>query len=256
MGPAPRWEGARNLIDLGGLRTSDGGSTVRGRVWRSAAPEWMTSTGWRQARADGLTRVIDLRNADEQGRGTHHPLVAVEATRGIERIHAPVEGPGADPSDDQDGWPDDPSSWERTVQRHAPRYVRVLEALVESPGPVLLHCAGGRDRAGLVSALLLMLADVTPESLAEHFEEGFRGAAEHPIASVAYHPSSGAWKPDETGPFTPRELDEVLSVRLPALREWAATTRFEDTLREAGLGELTLARLRRLLRPERNSRLG
>lgn len=69
------WDGARNLADLGGLPLVDGGTTVQGRVWRSAAPEWMTDAGWHVALADGLTCIIDLRNDAELGRRPEHPVV-------------------------------------------------------------------------------------------------------------------------------------------------------------------------------------
>lgn len=37
------------------------------------------------------------------------------------------------------------------------------------PGGVLVHCAGGRDRAGLSSLVLLALADVEPDAIAEDY---------------------------------------------------------------------------------------
>ena len=56
------WPGARNLADLGGLPTVAGATTATGRIWRSAASEWMTAAGWSAARGAGLTTVVDLRN--------------------------------------------------------------------------------------------------------------------------------------------------------------------------------------------------
>ncbi len=57
------WSGASNLRDLGGREMRGGGLTASGRVFRSAAPEFMTGEGWRKAKAAVLRTVIDLRNA-------------------------------------------------------------------------------------------------------------------------------------------------------------------------------------------------
>ena len=35
-----------------------------------------------------------------------------------------------------------------------------------SPGPLLFHCMAGKDRTGLIAALMLALADVVPEAIA------------------------------------------------------------------------------------------
>lgn len=40
------------------------------------------------------------------------------------------------------------------------------------PGGVLIHCAGGRDRAELVSLLLLALVGVAPAEIAADYELG------------------------------------------------------------------------------------
>jgi protein-tyrosine phosphatase len=38
-----------------------------------------------------------------------------------------------------------------------------------SPGPLLFHCVAGKDRTGLIAALLLALADVEPEVIAHDY---------------------------------------------------------------------------------------
>jgi protein-tyrosine phosphatase len=35
-----------------------------------------------------------------------------------------------------------------------------------SPGPLLFHCVAGKDRTGLIAALMLALADVVPDAIA------------------------------------------------------------------------------------------
>lgn len=150
------WEGARNLSDLGGLPRRDGSQTRTGCVWRSGGTEWMTTTGWRAATTAGLVRVVDLRNDAERGRQPHHPVVDASALSGIEVVHTPTE----DPDDPQflaecGPWLDHPRSWEPNAQRYPEKFARVFTAIAESPGPVLVHCAGGRDRTGMIVSMFL-----------------------------------------------------------------------------------------------------
>jgi len=47
----------------------------------------------------------------------------------------------------------------------APQIVGILELAAEAPGPLLVHCAAGKDRTGVTIAVLLRLAGVTPEAV-------------------------------------------------------------------------------------------
>jgi len=52
----------------------------------------------------------------------------------------------------------------------------LLAAAAAEPGGVLLHCVGGRDRTGLISAILLVIAGVEAESVVEDYLETVRNA--------------------------------------------------------------------------------
>jgi hypothetical protein len=47
----------------------------------------------------------------------------------------------------------------------APRFVEVLRAATDGEGPVLVHCAAGKDRTGVSVAMLLTLAGVDREAV-------------------------------------------------------------------------------------------
>ena len=58
---------------------------------------------------------------------------------------------------------------------------RVLRVIAAAPtGPLLFHCVAGKDRTGLLAAVLLALADVGPGAIAadyaisaQHLREGY-----------------------------------------------------------------------------------
>lgn len=246
----PAWDGARNLGDLGGLPRHDGGTTRTGRVYRSAAPEWMTDRGWAEARAAGLGTVVDLRNEVERGRADEHPVVSDDAAAGIRVVHAPTE----DPDDQQflaecGPWLDHPRSWEANLRMYPDKIARVLDAVAESTGPVLIHCAGGRDRTGMIGSVLLALAGVTHEAIIANYESGFRGAAGHRGHGLSYDPATGGWVASVDEPWDDDELDAALADRRPALVDWLDSFDADAYVRGAGVAPDAVDRLRTLLAP-------
>lgn len=243
------WEGARNLADLGGLPTADGGRTATGRVWRCAAPEWITETGWASARAAGLTTVVDLRNEMERGRQPTHPQVSAAAMAGIEVVATPTE----DPDDPEflaecGPWLDHPKAWVPNARRYPEKFRAVFEAVAAAPGGVLVHCAGGRDRTGMIGSMLLQLNGATPEAIAANYASGFRGAGEHQGHGFAYDQESQQWVAQADQPWDPAELEEAVAIRVPAVLEWAATCDARDHLAGTGVADEVVARLSVLLR--------
>lgn len=245
----PGWEGVRNAADLGGLPLVDGGVTAFGRVWRSAATEWMTERGWAEARADGLATVVDLRNGRERGRRRHHPVVNDTARGEVRLVRAPTEDPDdADFLEECGRWLDHPRSWTPNAHRYPEKIALAFGALAASDGPTLVHCAGGRDRTGMVCSMLLALTGVEHDAIADSYEDGFRGAGAHRGHGLAYDPSTAAWvEADDRAPWTARELDRAMADRIPVLLRWLADFDVESYLRDTGLDPETLDRLRTVL---------
>jgi protein tyrosine/serine phosphatase len=54
-------------------------------------------------------------------------------------------------------------------RRHIDLYGRYFRALAETDGPVLVHCAAGKDRTGVVVALALTVAGVEPEVIVDDY---------------------------------------------------------------------------------------
>ncbi|MFC8597782.1 tyrosine-protein phosphatase, partial [Isoptericola sp. NPDC057191] len=151
---AVRWGALPNARDLGGLPTSDGGRTRPGRFYRTSRLDDAGPDGLAAMAAAGVRTVVDLRNAAE--------VEPLELPPSVVRYALPVEDP-----DDEEFMRD----W--APHRHTPRYyltvlerwpglvAEVFHVFAAAPdGAVVYHCAGGRDRTGMITALLLTLVGV------------------------------------------------------------------------------------------------
>lgn len=193
------WDGYLNARDLGGLPTpaSETGATIYGRISRGPRRELLTETGWQDARRWGLATVVDLRCAYEIGAREGDPAVRSGAVTTVSVVSAPTE--------DQDNpefratcFPilDSPEYWRHNWRILPDLVLGTLTAIAAAPTGVLIHCSAGRDRTGMISALLLSNAGVTPTDVAADYAESVRA-----IAGAQTHSPTGdrqaAWGPDE-----------------------------------------------------------
>ena len=160
-------EGAFNFRDLGGLPTSDGATTRPGVMFRSDALHHLTPAAVDQLVDLGIRTIIDLRSAVELERSGRGPL---ESTR-IGWLHAPLTH-----GDAAAGNALPPALAEGDLGRH---YVESLPARSETLAqvithladrdnlPAVFHCTAGKDRTGMVAALVLSLVGV-PDDVIVH----------------------------------------------------------------------------------------
>jgi protein-tyrosine phosphatase len=160
------WEGCSNVRDLGGLRTVDGRETAWGAVVRGDAPDNLTPAGWDALLAHGVRTIVDLRNDDERIADAARPAE-------IATVHVPLDG-----VEDTEFWSEwgsgpqfgTPLYYRPHLERFPERNARAIAAVAQAePGGVLIHCVGGKDRAGQVAMLLLALAGVAPEEIAADY---------------------------------------------------------------------------------------
>jgi protein-tyrosine phosphatase len=234
-----RWDGAFNLEDLGG-RLADRGATREGSVFRSGRPETMTNQGWRDARSAGLTTIVDLRNERERGRLDFHPVIDSDAMNGIVVISAPTE----DPDDSEfmrvcGPWLDHPRSYADNLRFYPAKFLLVFESIAHAPGAVLVHCSGGRDRTGMVTAMLLALVGVSPELIVDDYERAFREAHAH----QARHPERASEQL-----YSQEELNDRIVERRAAMIDWIERLDVAGYLRDIGMSEVDIERLRARLR--------
>ena len=166
------WDGCLNVRDLGGHRTEDGGETRYGAVVRADSVRQLSEEGWAQLTSYGVSRIVDLRMEAERAEDP-------SAESPVEVLHLPffVE-------EDADAFREveaasnaapDLVTATRDVyliflERFRENVAAAVKAVADAPeGAVVVHCAGGKDRTGLVTAFLLEIAGVSDEDIAEDY---------------------------------------------------------------------------------------
>jgi protein-tyrosine phosphatase len=158
-------EGAVNFRDLGGYRTVEG-RTVRWRsLFRADDLSRLSRSDRAVVRTLGIATVIDLRSRAE-----------VEAERfPVEEIpvgfhHLPLIGklPGFDEYRSGPGWF---AGHYLDIARQSGDQIAQAVGIVAQPQscPVIVHCAAGKDRTGVLVAVLLALLGVPDETIAEDY---------------------------------------------------------------------------------------
>ena len=138
-----------NFRDLGGYATQDGGVTRYGVFYRSACPNSLNERDKQLLKELNVTTAVDLRgggNADETQAG----FVA----DGITVYNIPVGG-GETPRYAVDC----PNGYMQISDN--PAMASVFKTLADAKDAAVFHCFAGKDRTGVVAAVLLMTAGVS-----------------------------------------------------------------------------------------------
>ena len=216
------WEGAVNARDLGGVTPQ----IRRGRLYRMGRHEWLTDAGWQQAYDDGVRTVIDLRNPGERGRRDTDPVLNTSVLDRFRVLNCPTE----DQSDEDfmqlvGPYLNSPEYYRENLHRWPGKIAAVVRAIAEAEGAVVVHCAAGRDRTGMVTAVLLALMGVPPEDIADDYALAVQGINEH-------HRSQ---KRPREQPKSPEQLQEWISRARAHLLDLLEGFDAESYLRSAGL---------------------
>jgi len=240
-----------NFRDFGGHATVSGGRVKRGQLFRSAGLHNASDADLIKLETLGLDLVIDLRRRHER---------VLEPSRRPANFSATVIE-----NDDPDlasaphiaiasGGPPDPVSVHGRLMdyyratpfdaRHQALFGAGLKAAADAKGPLLIHCAAGKDRTGIMSGLILHALgvhsdDITGEYLLTEHADLRRSLLDSAIRMAK-----------ETGRVMPPEsLDVMLSAQADfiesaghAMREKSGSV--DSYLDSLGCDERMRARLR------------
>lgn len=161
--PALPVPGTVNFRDLGGYPTP-GGRTRNGVIFRSDGLAHLGAEGRQAIQNLGVRTVIDLRDEQE------HELMPDDIEGlGIHRIEHPVfEGSLRQQSGHESSLG---GMYESILHEHGGVIASVLhEVTAPSATPVVVHCTAGKDRTGVVAAIILLTAGVRLSTVLDDYE--------------------------------------------------------------------------------------
>jgi protein-tyrosine phosphatase len=234
-----------NVRDLGGLSAADDRRIRAGVLLRGDNPSRGDQQAQDQLQAvHGIRHVIDLRKDAELERGGDSFSGREEVTRHRVQMSMldviPNYPQGAPKTAEGLGM-----AYARHVSHAAASYVETFRITAEADGPVLIHCGLGKDRTGMVVAMILKALEVDDQTIIEDYaltadaleillgEMTRRGETADLVISPASDARTAMYRAD-------RRSMEV------ALRQLRTTHRGDPLapLRAAGLDRALIARLR------------
>jgi protein tyrosine/serine phosphatase len=195
-------EGVENFRDFGGYATVSGARLRVGRLYRSASHGKATDADLEAIHGLGIAAVVDLRRKHERQRdpSRRHDAFSAEVVENDD---------GGEVEDDS--WVAHITSSDLTEASFReymfryygeapfnPRlidlYTRYFEVLARADGPVLIHCAAGKDRTGILAALTHHVTGVHRDDMMADYlatNDPARAARRLPIVTEAIRGLTG-----------------------------------------------------------------
>lgn len=163
-------EGARNVRDLGGYSTHDGGVTRWRRILRADSLHALSPAAQESLLGIGVRTVVDLRR---NGEIEAEPNVFAASSE-VDYHHLNMLGDGhLDIERPPEGTPT-PQHMAHFycgyLDTRQPAVSRILSTMAAAGNQaVLFHCAAGKDRTGVLAGLILRLAGVPVQTIAADY---------------------------------------------------------------------------------------
>lgn len=173
MDRALAWDACRNLRDIGGYPTSDGGSTRWRSVVRSDSLCRLSPAGKTALEAYGIATVIDLRSSWEVARQPHPYASNLAPDHRPRYVNVPVHS-----DQERSNWlalavmrtGELARAYRLDLELNRLRYAQIVrEVAAAAEGGVVIHCEADKDRTGIAVALLLSLAGVDEQTVADEY---------------------------------------------------------------------------------------
>jgi protein-tyrosine phosphatase len=230
-------DGCLNFRDLGGYPTDDGRRLRWRQLFRSDALHHLSAGDVRRLRDElRVCDIVDLRSTVELEADGRGPLGAEP----VRFHHLPLF----------DGAVGEHAAAGDDVTTLADRYfllaefaraaiARVVTVLAEAPGPALYHCAAGKDRTGVISAVVLGIVGVRDDIIVADYaasQENLDAIIERLLATKGYQDMLAALPPDtmHAEPETMLTLLARIRAKYGSMRAYAGA---------AGVAETTLRQL-------------
>jgi protein tyrosine/serine phosphatase len=166
------FDGIENFRDFGGYETVSGRSLKQGLLYRSANHAYASDADLERMRALNIAAIVDLRRTEERARepSRRWPGFAGQV------IENDIFSDHADWAVIMKGLPEVTAQWfyddcmgyyrrAPFEPRHIDLFRRYFHALADGGGPVVVHCAAGKDRTGVICALTHHITGVGREDM-------------------------------------------------------------------------------------------
>jgi protein-tyrosine phosphatase len=161
--------GTYNVRDLGGLPTSTGRQTRLHRIVRSGNLDKIPLASQEQLLTYGVATIVDIRDEWESA---NYPNVFQHSSR-VMYHNLPLLG---DALSNDATWKSESEEYEylhelyiKYLERCQNQIAGIFTAIAEGESITLFHCHAGKDRTGLIAALLLSVVGVANHDIAEDY---------------------------------------------------------------------------------------
>ena len=167
-----------NFRDMGGLQTVDGRRMKSGVLYRSDNPSKLSKEEIDRLRALQLKLIIDLRTPNER----KNKVLKLDDSDRTRTIHVPILQNDRDYTKLQFLWMMLRSARTMDCEQMMLSFYRkmvsvdlgeiryIINLLADEENlPALVHCRGGKDRTGILTALIQLLAGVSQEAVMENY---------------------------------------------------------------------------------------
>ncbi|MFJ9776299.1 tyrosine-protein phosphatase [Kitasatospora sp. NPDC101157] len=161
------FEALHNFRDLGGCSAADGRTVRQGLLYRSDSLGKSSPADLEKLQALGVRTVIDLRYDWEiaaKGRVPHFDGLDFH---NLSIEHRPYDQASIDP--ELDPWRYLADRFAEVAEDGVKEIRQTLEVITDAKAPVVFHCMSGKDRTGLIAALVLTLLGVSEDDIAADF---------------------------------------------------------------------------------------
>ncbi|KAL2840959.1 protein-tyrosine phosphatase-like protein [Aspergillus pseudodeflectus] len=180
LGKAVEFEGVFNVRSFGGYTSTlrPNCSTRHGFIYRSGHLDNITSRGIEQLRSLGVTTIINLTNTGESTALYANAGTDTAGLEGVKVVNLPLAKGGFSVAKLAEKYRRYVAEGEKVI---AEGYLKLLEEghsvvrdvvllIRDNPDDVfLIHCSMGKDRTGVLFAILLRLAGVSQDDIASEY---------------------------------------------------------------------------------------
>ena len=162
-----------NCRELGGMPLKDGKVFREGIFIRCGSPEWLSEEQVLEVKSYGVKTVIDLRAPEELEAGGN----PYQHDSEVSFYNIPLFN--GNPNDTKDATMD----FIRThtlgdyyviiAEEMGASLVKIMRVLLNSEGLTLFHCAHGKDRTGVVAALLYLICGASREDIVNNYKVSY-----------------------------------------------------------------------------------